>query len=445
MADITTSRIVYNNEGPPIQANGFIRIDSSGGTDNYYLELYEAGAQRFRIYENSDNVYFDGGPGNTIFRPRQGGGTNNFLIFGANVGIETTSPGQKLDVAGNVVIRGGGSHLANSGVGELKIGYAYASSGGTAGSATRLAIQPYAHTGGPWVFVARDTSSSAFLDIGYNAAHLTLKHDGKLGIGTSSPIGKLMVQDDTAGSPTRIIVSNGGTVQSGTAARLSFYKGTTEKNYIERRRDGSGKLAFVSPSDDNPFVFENASGEFLRFTGSKIGIGTNSPDFELDVAGSIGIDDYIYHNGDHNTYIRAQADQWTFRTGGSDRMYINNTGVGIGNTNPSQELHVTGDILASGDVIAFSDKKLKENIKTLDGSKVYDMRGVSFTKKDTGKDSSGVIAQEIQKIAPELVTDNDGTLSVAYGNLTGYLIEAVKELKTEVEQLKKQIKNGNNL
>ena len=130
----------------------------------------------------------------------------------------------------------------------------------------------------------------------------------------------------------------------------------------------------------------------------------------------------------------------------SNTLVIANTGkVAIGNTNPSQKLHVTGSILASSDVVAFSDKKLKENIKTLDGSKVYDMRGVSFTRKDTGKDSSGVIAQEIQKIAPELVTDNDGTLSVAYGNLTGYLIEAVKELKTEVEQLKKQIKNGNNV
>jgi hypothetical protein len=87
--------------------------------------------------------------------------------------------------------------------------------------------------------------------------------------------------------------------------------------------------------------------------------------------------------------------------------------------------------------VAYSDKKLKKNIKTLNGSKVYDMRGVSFTRKDNGNKSSGVIAQEIQKIAPELVTDNDGTLSVAYGNLTGYLIEAVKELKAEIEELKK--------
>ena len=68
------------------------------------------------------------------------------------------------------------------------------------------------------------------------------------------------------------------------------------------------------------------------------------------------------------------------------------------------------------------------------------MRGVSFTRKDTGRESSGVIAQELQEIAPELVTDTDGTLGVSYGNLTGYLIEAIKELKAEIEELKKQIK-----
>ena len=99
-----------------------------------------------------------------------------------------------------------------------------------------------------------------------------------------------------------------------------------------------------------------------------------------------------------------------------------------------------GDCTAVGDVVAYSDIKLKKNIKTLDGSKVYDMRGVSFTRKDTEKDGSGVIAQEIQKIAPELITKTDDTLGVSYGNITGYLIEAIKDLKAEVEELKKQIK-----
>ena len=92
------------------------------------------------------------------------------------------------------------------------------------------------------------------------------------------------------------------------------------------------------------------------------------------------------------------------------------------------------------DVVAYSDRKLKENVKTLDGSKVLKMRGVSFDRIDTGLPSSGVIAQEIQEVAPELVSESNGTLGVSYGNLTGYLIEAIKELKSEIEQLKKQIK-----
>ena len=64
------------------------------------------------------------------------------------------------------------------------------------------------------------------------------------------------------------------------------------------------------------------------------------------------------------------------------------------------------------------------------------MRGVSFDRIDTGKASSGVIAQEIQKIAPELISESNETLGVAYGNLTGYLIEAIKDLKAEIEELK---------
>ena len=109
------------------------------------------------------------------------------------------------------------------------------------------------------------------------------------------------------------------------------------------------------------------------------------------------------------------------------------------------DFYTSGTITAGEDVIAYSDIKLKENIKTLDGSKVYDMRGVSFTRKDTGKESSGVIAQEMQKIAPELVNEIDGTLGVSYGNLTGYLIEAIKDQQKQIDELKKIIKNGNNL
>ena len=65
------------------------------------------------------------------------------------------------------------------------------------------------------------------------------------------------------------------------------------------------------------------------------------------------------------------------------------------------------------------------------------MRGVSFTKD--GKDGSGVIAQELEKIAPELVLDGEYK-SVAYGNLVGYLIENAKEQQKEIDELKSLVK-----
>ena len=117
--------------------------------------------------------------------------------------------------------------------------------------------------------------------------------------------------------------------------------------------------------------------------------------------------------------------------------------VRIGSSSqPSEALHVTGNILATANVTAYSDERLKENIQTLDGKKALQMRGVSFTKD--GVKSSGVIAQEIEKVAPELVLTADDemqTKSVAYGNLVGYLIETVKDLKSEIDELKERLDN----
>ena len=98
----------------------------------------------------------------------------------------------------------------------------------------------------------------------------------------------------------------------------------------------------------------------------------------------------------------------------------------------------SGEFTASGNITAFSDQRLKSEIKTLDPSKTLQMRGVEFIKD--GKKGSGVIAQELEKVAPELVLDNDsGYKSVAYGNLTGYLIETVKEQQKQIDELKELV------
>ena len=119
--------------------------------------------------------------------------------------------------------------------------------------------------------------------------------------------------------------------------------------------------------------------------------------------------------------------------------------IGNGSTSAVFTVSGTGNTWAAGNVTAYSDIKLKENIQTIDSAleKTLKLRGVYYTRKDHDDKTRkvGVIAQEIQEILPEVVvptidTENDITLSVDYGNITALLIEAIKELKLEIDILK---------
>jgi hypothetical protein len=99
-----------------------------------------------------------------------------------------------------------------------------------------------------------------------------------------------------------------------------------------------------------------------------------------------------------------------------------------------------GNAIFSGTVTANSDIKLKENVITIESAleKVLSLRGVEYDRKDSGEHQIGVIAQEVEKIIPEVVY-GDEIKSVAYGNLVGLLIEAIKEQQKEIEELKKKL------
>lgn len=106
------------------------------------------------------------------------------------------------------------------------------------------------------------------------------------------------------------------------------------------------------------------------------------------------------------------------------------------------EMASNGDFTASGNVTAYSDIRYKINIKTVENALglVAKMRGVTFDRTDTGESGVGVIAQEMEEVLPQVVITNlEGIKSVAYGNIVGVLIEAIKELKAEVEELKRDL------
>ena len=104
-----------------------------------------------------------------------------------------------------------------------------------------------------------------------------------------------------------------------------------------------------------------------------------------------------------------------------------------------------GSILAGGDITSSSDISLKENVVTYENAldKVLAMRGVEYDRKDqNGKHEVGLIAQEVENIIPEVVAQNNGIKSIAYGKLTAVLIEAIKEQQEQIKHLQQQLNIG---
>jgi len=108
----------------------------------------------------------------------------------------------------------------------------------------------------------------------------------------------------------------------------------------------------------------------------------------------------------------------------------------------------TGNVSVSGTVTAddfntVSDIALKENVETIGNAldTVTALRGVTFTFKESGKDSLGLIAQEVEKVVPSMVATHPetGNKTVSYSNLVGLLIEAIKEQQSQIDDLKSKV------
>jgi len=162
-----------------------------------------------------------------------------------------------------------------------------------------------------------------------------------------------------------------------------------------------------------------------------------------DINGSLTCDDVVVagamlHEGDTNTLVHFTAnDEISMKTNGTTRLRAHNSGV-----------DVTGALVASGNVTAFSDARLKTDISTINDALgiVGKLRGVSYKWLKDSSNGIGVIAQEVEQVIPEVVLTNVNTdpdtgetteiKSVDYGNIVGVLINAINELKAEVDELK---------
>ena len=150
---------------------------------------------------------------------------------------------------------------------------------------------------------------------------------------------------------------------------------------------------------------------------------SNSPTFEtLTLNGSLTVN----ANDNSSSIVMADGDN------GNRTIHNNSNLIGFlkQDGNFGAYCDDSGNWTAVGNVTAYSDERLKENIKTIPNAleTVKKLRGVSFVRKDSSGKGIGVIAQEIEQVLPEVVVDGDYK-SVSYGNIVGLLIEAIKELE----------------
>ena len=199
--------------------------------------------------------------------------------------------------------------------------------------------------------------------------------------------------------------------------------------------DGDGTEVTVSDGKEVKFV----EGTAININWTDTSSGTNGDPYDMtfslktDRRHSSNSDVYTGNTQDY-VFFDASVGM-RFYTAGAEDMRLTDAGI----------LHVDNDIVAFSTTI--SDERLKTDIQKIDSAleKVSQLNGYTFTYKDDGRASAGVIAQEVESVLPSAVVDRDAVFhgeegetykTVQYDQLHGLLIEAIKELKAEIEALK---------
>lgn len=192
-----------------------------------------------------------------------------------------------------------------------------------------------------------------------------------------------------------------------------------------------------SPSDGATVTIDNRSYVYSASDGAWKHSSTTSGSGD-DLRGTSSTTDKYWGNA--HDYIFADSDVGLrFFTAGGEDMRLDDSG----------NLHVDSNVIAYSTTI--SDQRLKDDIQLIDNAidKIKELKGVTFTYKHDGKQSAGVIAQDVEKVLPTaiaettmpLISDSNETYkAVQYDQLHALSIEAIKQQQETIEQLKNEIK-----
>jgi hypothetical protein len=378
----TTAMTVYST-----QANGSdAKVGIRTATPQYTLDVNGT--------LNATNLLINGSALSTT----TGGGftaaATNVAYTMCNVGVGTSSPGYGIDVRGSIAAS---NYIINGTI------TAVPSVGLNGGNGDKLIMWPgtvstYPYSIGIGGYTLWYSVPAAAQHMWYTggSAGMTLSNN-LLGVGTTNPSANLHVSKSTNGNAVVRIenATGGGDTSGGQIDFASTFTSLAHPNDL--------CCSLIGEPDST------SGGRLKILTSSTTGVMTNA------------------------VWIDALQ-----------RVAINGTA-------PSYTLHVTGNIYASADITAFSDARKKTNVEVINDAltKLDNVSGYTFNMLEDTNNSecvhksdryAGVLAQEIEKVLPEVVyEDKEGYKSVAYGNLTALLIQAVKELKQKCETLEQRI------
>ena len=240
---------------------------------------------------------------------------------------------------------------------------------------------------------------------------------------------------------TRIYVDTNGNAK--------FYQNVlleTAGMYFQMAGTSSTFWAIGSTGGSNPPGTASTTLAFHHYDGSAW-----NNEVEFDSSGNITLDGNIVFS--NNSKLRQDSAGLIMETLDSDEdlLFIGNDG-GSTITAVRIDMSDAGHLICNGNITAFgstSDIKLKENVEVIPNAldKVKQLKGVTFNYKKDGKVSTGLIAQDLEKVLPEAVyeasavdDDEDKHLAIRYGNTVGLLVEAIKEQQEQIETLTAKVK-----
>jgi len=408
-----------------LSVHGQFRVNTTSGDGNENRLFFNPGgagdpAQLYLYNEAQTNTIYITANGSSYFN-------------GGSFGLGTTSPGDsKLAIradwiSGNGTVKtypvtpissgGATGYTMFDSDGTTRISYFAVNSG---------AIEVWGQQNSPMHFATNNSIKMAILA------------NGNIGMGTTSPSQKLEVDGGSSAVTLRVSTTNTG---AGASSLILANSSKSAFNDGVKISHGGGYTNITDLNGTNIMTWEMSS--------TRVGINTTTPSEKLHIVGNIQLgstsnqyiryrtqsawdyylkadfDDFVIHDSQNTEFFRA-----IYNGGGTGKyaQFLN-----------SLRAHNNTNVTVLGTLTENSSIRYKDNVKTIEYGldKVLQMRGVSYTKKDTGLRELGLIAEEVNEILPDVVLkNNEGEPdSVSYGRITAVLIEAIKDLQQQINVL----------